>query len=231
MLHDRELATRDPAWSAGGLSGILPRASTARKNAATERALAAEGRARAAVDREQATRDREQAARDRLEGQADREALLRQLAMAETDALTGVRTRYAGLEDIAHEIARAGRTTGLLTAAYVDVVGLKTVNDSLGHAAGDLLLQRVVRAIRARLRSYDLIVRLGGDEFLCVLSDTTIEDARERLRSVQTALAAEDDPVQIKVGFAALTPDDVTADLIERADSDLLTSNPPKRTN
>ncbi len=226
--HDRELANRDPAWSSGERGGILARASKNRQRAAAERALAAEGRARAAADREQATQDREQAARDRLEGQKDREVLLRQLAMAETDALTGARTRSAGLADIDHEIERARRTTGRLAVAYIDVVGLKAANDSLGHAAGDLLLKRVVAAIRARLRSYDVIVRVGGDEFVCVMSDATLEGARERLRAVQAALSAEPDPVQIKAGFAELAPDDTTAALIERADSDMLASHPRK---
>jgi diguanylate cyclase (GGDEF)-like protein len=149
--------------------------------------------------------------------------LLNQLAIAETDALTGARTRSAGLTDVDHEIDRARRTTGLLTVAYVDVVGLKAANDSRGHAAGDALLQRVVRELRARLRSYDSIVRLGGDEFLCVMSDTTIEDARRRMGEVQDALAADDEPAQIRVGFAALTADEGAAQLIERADSDMPT--------
>jgi diguanylate cyclase (GGDEF)-like protein len=159
-----------------------------------------------------------------LQARLDREALLQQLAIAETDALTGTRTRAAGLLDLDHEIDRARRTTKRLAVAYVDVVGLKAVNDAVGHSAGDALLQHAVRGIRDHLRSYDLIVRLGGDEFLCVLSGATIADARERFGSVQAALAADPDPCEIKVGFAALTPEDSAADLIERADADLPTS-------
>jgi diguanylate cyclase (GGDEF)-like protein len=48
--------------------------------------------------------------------------------------------------------------------AYVDVIGLKTLNDSAGHSAGDKLLQHVVALIKKHLRSYDLIIRMGGDE-------------------------------------------------------------------
>ena len=70
-------------------------------------------------------------------------ALLRQLAASETDALTGARTRAAGLADVDHEIDRARRTSGVLSLAYIDVVGLKAANDERGHAAGDALLQRV----------------------------------------------------------------------------------------
>jgi diguanylate cyclase (GGDEF)-like protein len=61
--------------------------------------------------------------------------------------------------------------------ASVDVVGLKAVNDVHGHAAGDRVLQHALRRIRTHVRPYDLIVRVGGDEFLCGLSGATIEDA------------------------------------------------------
>jgi GGDEF domain-containing protein len=107
-------------------------------------------------------RDREHATRCRP--QADRDALLNQLAIAETAGLTGTRARATGLEHIDQEIERARRTTAPLVVAYVDVVGLKAVNASQGHAADDALLQRAVDGIRGHLRSYDLIVRIGGDE-------------------------------------------------------------------
>ena len=202
------------------------RAAQKRRGAATHRIAAVESRARAAADREQAARDREQAARDRLQAEVDREALLEQLAIAETDALTGTRTRAAGLTDFGHEIDRARRTTKLLAVAYVDVVGLKAVNDALGHSAGDALLQRAVQTIRGHLRSYDLIVRLGGDEFLCALSGATIEDAQGRFDSIQAALANDPDPCEINVGFAALEAEDSPTDLIERADAKLPRSRP-----
>jgi len=68
-----------------------------------------------------------------------------------------------------------------------------------------------------------LIVRLGGDEFLCVLSGTTIEEARERFDAVIAALAADADrQCEIKVGFAVLGPMDSAAELIQRADAELL---------
>jgi diguanylate cyclase (GGDEF)-like protein len=108
-----------------------------------------------------------------------------------------------------------------LVIAYIDVVGLKAVNDTDGHAAGDALLQHAVNAIRGHLRSYDLIVRIGGDEFLSVMSGATIEDARQRFAAIQTALAADPARCEIKVGFAALAAEDSAAELIERADAEL----------
>jgi diguanylate cyclase (GGDEF)-like protein len=232
-LRDRALAVRDiaSAAEARALTGpeIARREEEQRRTAAADRAAAMEGRARAALDREQAASDREQAARERLQARADREALLHQLAIAETDQLTGTRTRAAGLADLEHEIDRARRATGALVLAYIDVVGLKTVNDLHGHAAGDALLQRVVGGIRRHLRSYDLIIRLGGDEFLCVMSGATIEQVRRRFGDVQAALGAEPDPAEVRVGLAALAPDDSAAVLIERADGALCAPNPGRR--
>jgi diguanylate cyclase (GGDEF)-like protein len=98
---------------------------------------------------------------------------------------------------------------------------LKAVNDLHGHTAGDHLLQRGVRAIREQLRSYDLIVRVGGDEFLCALSGATLEEARRRFAAVQARLAADPEPCEIRVGFADLAPKESAAKLIERADADL----------
>jgi diguanylate cyclase (GGDEF)-like protein len=227
-LRERNLAARDASWRVGktAMKGqeLLLRAAGDRRRAAADRAAAAEGRTRAAADREQAAADREQAAADRDQARVDRAELLDQLMIAETDALTGTRTRAAGLGDLDREVARARRTNAQLAVAYVDVVGLKAVNDDHGHAAGDALLQHAAGAIRAHLRSYDSMVRLGGDEFLCVMSGTTIEDARRRFRAVQTVLAAGFVQCEITVGFAALAEQDSAADLIERADTDLLTN-------
>jgi diguanylate cyclase (GGDEF)-like protein len=225
VLQDRELAARDAAWADDPhpVTGaeIVLRAAQYRRRAAADRDAAAGGRTRAAGDREQAARDRERAARDRAQARRDRESLLHQLAIAEIDTLTGAHTRAAGLVDLDHEIDRARRTTRLLVVAYVDIVGLKIVNDTLGHAAGDALLERAVAAMRSQLRTYDLIVRLGGDEFLCVMSATTIEDARRRFGAVEAALAADPEPCELKVGLAALGVQDSAADLIGRADADL----------
>jgi diguanylate cyclase (GGDEF)-like protein len=224
--RDRDLAAHEAA-STGGVRAltraeIAQRAEEHQRRATADRAAAVESRARAALAREQAALDREQAARDRLQARAERDELLDQLAIAETDPLTGARTRAPGLADVDHEIDRARRMTNLLALAYVDIVGLKAENDTHGHAAGDALLQRVVHAIREHLRSYDVVVRVGGDEFVCVMSGTTIEDARQRFDAVRSALARDPYPCEIKVGFAALAPEDSAAVLIERADADLL---------
>jgi len=228
-LRDRELAVRDAARADDRrlVTGaeVAMRVAENRKAAAADRAAAAEARARAAADREQAARDREQAARHRVQAQADRDALLNQLSIGETDQLTAARTRAAGLTELDHEIERARRTAAELVIAYVDVVGLKTDNDARGRGAGDTLLRYAVDAIRDHLRAYDLIVRLGGDEFLCVMSGATIGDACPRFAAIHAALAAPPDPCEIKVGLAALAEGDSVAEIIDRAETGLRTAH------
>jgi diguanylate cyclase (GGDEF)-like protein len=145
--------------------------------------------------------------------------VLRQLASAETGqpALAPVASR----RDLDREIDRARRTNGVLAVACVEVVGLTPGNDASGHRAEDALLLRVVVAIQSRLRSYDLVVRLGGDAFLCVMGGATIQDTLVRFAGLQAALAADPDPCEIRVGVAALAPDDTAAELVTRAVAEL----------
>jgi diguanylate cyclase (GGDEF)-like protein len=178
------------------------------------RVRAASDRARAARDRKQAARDRQQAARDREQAAYDREH-------AATDELTGARRRGVGLEQLENEMKRARREGDSLWAAYVDVDGLKSVNDIRGHAAGDALLRTVADGLRRHMRSYDLLVRIGGDEFLCVLPNVTLAEVRERFDRLRAEL--EDSAgTSVSVGFSELRDSDSPDDLIRRADTDLL---------
>jgi diguanylate cyclase (GGDEF)-like protein len=221
-MRDWQLATRDVDDArAVTQAEIGLRAAENRERAADDREAAAKGRGRAAADRAKAARDRAQAAHDRSQAQTERADLLRQLEIAETDALTGTRTRAAGLVELGHEIDQAHSTKGTLVAAYIDIVGLKAANEAEGRAAGDALLRRTAQAIRARLRSSDLVCRLGDDEFLCAMPGESIENARLRFRAVQIALAEDDHPCEINVGFAALTPADSADELIRRAGAEL----------
>jgi len=222
--HDREADRRAITGADVGMrvaeQGM--RAALNRSQAAAHRSQAAEHRSSAAQDREAAAQDREQAARDLAQALADRDALADRLAVAETDAVSGARRRAAGLVDLDHEISRCRRRDAQLVVCYMDVVGLKTLNDSEGHGAGDELLQRVVSTVRTHVRTDDLIIRLGGDEFLCAMSNTSLPDARRRLDQVAGALSASPGGGAIRVGFAQLAPDESATQLIARADSELL---------
>jgi len=113
--------------------------------------------------------------------------------------------------------------------AYVDVDGLKETNDTKGHQAGDATLKHVVDVLREHLRSYEPIVRIGGDEFACAISATTIENVRSRLDDISIELADGPEGISISVGVAALTPGDTPMDLINRADTSLLRTRRQKR--
>jgi diguanylate cyclase (GGDEF)-like protein len=148
--------------------------------------------------------------------------LARELSIAETDALTGVRTRAAGLRELTHELDRSHETNAALVVAYVDVVGLKQLNDTLGHGAGDELLRHVAQLFTSHLRSYDLVVRLGGDEFLCAISGLPEAFAQDRFRAIAAELAAPPDARRIRTGFATLRAGESAPDLIARADADMV---------
>jgi len=186
------------------------------------RGRAAQARRRAREDRQRAGRDREQAARDRDRAAEDRELARRERQVAGMDELTGARRRGVGLRDLENEIARSRRTGARLVTVFVDVDGLKSVNDGLGHAAGDTLLQEVADGLRRHVRSYDLVVRLGGDEFLCVLPGVTIPETRARLGELERELQAAEVPGSISFGVAELCDEDSWDSLVERADRELL---------
>src|SRR3989440_6945141 len=194
---------------------ILLRAERDRARAAADRAKAADDRARAAADREEAARERAEARRDRTKS-ADN------LKLATTDELTGAWTRKLGLEEVSRELERAHRTGAGLVLAFVDVDGLKAVNDSQGHLAGDALLRLLGEALRANVRPYDVIGRYGGDELLCAMPNLGVREARARFEKIAAALAAADADHSITFGLAAAEPADSLQELIARADADFL---------
>jgi diguanylate cyclase (GGDEF)-like protein len=177
--------------------------------------------AEAAVDRARAADDRARAAKDRSNAARERTRMEDELRSAHLDELTGAYRREMGRLALSHEIDRARRSDGRLVLAFVDVDGLKTVNDRDGHAAGDRVLQSVVTAMRTNLRSFDPIVRYGGDEFVCGLSGTDLAEAQDRFDSIGEEIEAEAH-VGISVGLAMLAIGDTADKLTERADAAML---------
>ena len=195
------------------------RAGTDRENAASDRAGAASDRKAAEMGREKGARDRTGASEDRDAASHDRDVSALDRATSSIDELTGAYRRGTGLVELEREMMRAQRTEQPFVVAFIDVDGLKIVNDSLGHDAGDQLLRRVVDDTRAYLRSYDLIVRFGGDEFVCGLSDLGLAEATERFRRINANLAGHGS--SITVGLAELEGNDSLVELIARADKAL----------
>lgn len=178
-------------------------------------------RAQAGGDRSRAADDRSRAASDRGKAASERAQLEAELQAAHLDELTGAYRRDMGRLTLSHEIDRVRRSGGPFVVAFVDVDDLKTVNDRDGHAAGDRVLQAVVRAMRARLRSFDPIIRYGGDEFVCGLGGADIAGARRRFDQIGVTIEA-DAGVGISVGLAELEPGDTADGLTQRADVAML---------
>lgn len=93
------------------------------------------------------------------------------------DALTGLANRALFEQIVDHQLAICGRTGAPLAVLYVDLDGFKAVNDTHGHATGDVLLCAVAARLKGSIRSSDLAARLGGDEFAIVLVNTGMEQA------------------------------------------------------
>jgi diguanylate cyclase (GGDEF)-like protein len=176
------------------------------------RSWATEDRALAAADREQAASDRAHAAADRRQARID-------LARAHLDDLTGAYTRGLGEATLCREIDRAHRTGDPFVLAFVDVDGLKDLNDRDGHAAGDEFLREVVHDLRHLVRSYDPIVRIGGDEFLCGLTGSEPAGAMQRVADLVALLATSHPQTTISVGLTALEPGDTLEDMTSRGDA------------
>jgi len=188
---------------------------------ASERAEAKHDRKTALADRQAGASERSKAEHDRDTSQADRRVSAMERVTGSVDDLTGVYLRGAGSLELGREIARARRTDQPLVLAFIDVDHLKVINDTNGHAAGDRMLLEVATTLRAELRSYDLIFRYGGDEFVCALSGPTMAEARHRLSQVNTVLAAAPEHGSVTVGLAELQPDDLVEELVARADAAL----------
>ncbi|HEX5925275.1 MAG TPA: GGDEF domain-containing protein, partial [Baekduia sp.] len=153
---------------------------------------------------------------------SDRRAASDALVRESFDHLTGALTRRAGLDAIQRELARTARSSELLTLVFVDVDGLKAINDTNGHPAGDAVLRAVAHSITEDLRSYDVVMRFGGDEFVCTLTGPDAAGAHERFAQIAARLGAVSDGQTISIGVAERQPHESLETLIARADGIML---------
>lgn len=148
------------------------------------------------------------------------------------DALTGVYNRRYFSDRIERELERSERYVHPLAFLMIDINGFKAVNDTLGHHTGDRVLCLVARAIQEELRSVDIVIRYGGDEFLAVLPETNGEAdlIAERLREAieRRGRAGEfcSCPITLAVGMAYWAPDGTMSldDVLRLADDRMYAS-------
>lgn len=127
------------------------------------------------------------AARDR--NRELEEAVVRLQAMAGTDPLTGLANRRVFARDLDQAFAEAQRYEGQLACMMIDLDGFKQLNDTLGHPAGDRILERAARVLEANCRRSDVAARFGGDEFIVLLPRTDEGEARRVAMRIQREFA------------------------------------------
>jgi diguanylate cyclase (GGDEF)-like protein/PAS domain S-box-containing protein len=150
---------------------------------------------------------------------AEREDLLGQVEeMARSDALTGLPNRHALNEQLPRELARARREETELCLAIIDLDHFKAYNDAHGHLGGDEMLRACAIAWDTTVRAADLLVRFGGEEFLVVLPNCTLEEAGEIVARLREATPGEQ---TCSAGLALWDRVESIDDLIARADSAL----------
>lgn len=145
--------------------------------------------------------------------------------LATTDPLTGLDNRRRFFAQAVSELTRAMRYGGAVGLIMADLDRFKAVNDEAGHAAGDRVLEAVARVLRSQQRPHDVVGRLGGEEFACVLPGADLEAtarAAERLRAAIEALEVEFEGrrfrVTVSLGCAAIRD----ATVLKRSVSDEL---------
>lgn len=144
---------------------------------------------------------------------------------AEHDPLTGLKNRYSMegvIESAVHQATQASTPASIL---MLDIDHFKTINDELGHQAGDHVLQRVGALLHNGCRSQDSVCRYGGEEFVIVLNNCIESDAMavaEKLRRrVDEQVHYEDFPITVSIGVTQLQPHDKPRTALERADASM----------
>ena len=163
-----------------------------------------------------------------LEQQAThlREDLEVQHARVLMDPLTGILNRAGYTEMVTKHFARWKRYGGALSLAVIDLDLFKEINDRYGHAAGDKVLATVASKLKDMMRESDVLCRYGGEEFVLLLPETSVSDARTMLEKLRSHIADcpfrhKDTPVRVTMscGVAQFQAADTIDGVFERADS------------
>ncbi|HPA63094.1 MAG TPA: diguanylate cyclase [Spirochaetota bacterium] len=145
---------------------------------------------------------------------------VKQLAI--TDVLTSLYNRRHTMERLEDEIEKSKRYENPLSVMMIDVDHFKRINDEFGHLSGDVVLKKIAESITKTLRDFDIVGRFGGEEFLVVLPNTSIDDAfsaAERIRkNVESLkLSKKDITVSVSIGVCQWSGDELK-NLLSEAD-------------
>jgi len=157
--------------------------------------------------------------RHQLAEKQDHSEVLRSLAMI--DPLTGLYNRRFAEQRLTTEVARSERKGHPLTVLTVDLNNFKEINDTYGHLAGDQVLQEFAMHLNRSIRGTDLAVRLGGDEFLVLLPECTVEQLElvlGRLGSIEVNWHGSRIPVTFSVGWKQFELGEHPRELLDSAD-------------
>ncbi len=148
----------------------------------------------------------------------------RQRLEATLDPLTGLPNRRLLYDRLRSETARARRHGYPLAVVAFDLDGFKPINDTYGHAAGDLVLQCFADQLRKVIRGSDVAARTGGDEFLLLLPEcrpAQIERVLGRMKSLHIEFEGQQIPFAYSMGCTGYQPEEKISELLERADREL----------
>ncbi len=148
--------------------------------------------------------------------------------LANTDALTGIFNRHKGQVVLDQEFLRARRYSRPLSLIMIDIDDFKQINDRFGHQAGDDALIHIANTIQPLIRQTDFFIRWGGEEFLIVCPETSVEGTAELAERLREAVAAEPAPgstnITLSIGVTSYRPEDSQDSLLGRADKALYAS-------
>jgi diguanylate cyclase (GGDEF)-like protein len=148
--------------------------------------------------------------------------------LAHEDSLVELPNRRGFMRALDRMIDRVRRYKEKVALLFVDDDGLKLINDTLGHQAGDLALGQVARLLVSGVRKSDLVARIGGDEFAIILGYADEDSARETANRLVDLIAGsefEHDgellPLSVAIGAAGVKEDDTPETVLARADQEM----------
>ena len=149
-------------------------------------------------------------------------------SLAHQDALVAMPNRRGFLRELERLIAHNERYGGDAALLFVDLDGLKAINDSFGHRTGDEALIKVAALLAEGIRRSDVVARIGGDEFGILLENAGEEKARDTAARLSDAICncefrhdRQEVPLSVTIGIAMIAKNDTVEDVMARADAEM----------